>query len=299
MKEFDLKHLRYFVEVASTLNITKAAENLNVVKSVLSKSVTQLEKQMGTRLLDRTTRRVQLTESGEYLYQRAQYLLQEAKHLAEDMESLNSQVSGVLRLTATPAFGRYLSSTLIPIFTTQWPNVSVRLELSYDYENLFSSGLDLAFRFTDIKDDRLITREIGQSKRILVASNQYLSQADLIKRVEDLEHHNCLLFQTREAHSTWDLTDDKVRTAIEVSGQFQCSNIDVLREAALNGMGVACLPIFIVRDDIKAKRLIQVLPQWYRPNPLYLAYRTGSHHSPKLAAFLQCVQDNAHFFDIH
>ncbi len=298
MQEIEIKQLRYFVEVATTLNVTKAADNLNVVKSVVSKSLTQLEKQVGGKLLDRTTRNIRLTETGEFLLQRAQNLLQEFRHLTEDMSSISTEVRGVLKLTAAPALGYYLTKHLIPIFSSQWPDIRVSLELSYDYENLFSKGLDLAFRFSQIKDDRLITRTIGNSRRVLVASNQYLSKADLIRNIDDVSKHRCLLFQTHEEFSSWGLDNGQESKSLSVTGPFQCSNIEVLKEATLNGMGIGFIPLFAIQEELKEKRLVRVLPEWSRKTQILAAYRTGSHQSPKLAAFLKCISENTHLFNI-
>jgi DNA-binding transcriptional LysR family regulator len=174
----------------------------------------------------------------------------------------------------------------------------VSLDLSYDYENLFSKGLDLAFRFSHIEDDRLIIREIGTSRRVLVASNQYLSKSGLIRNIEDISQHKCLLFQGFDEFSSWELDNGKESISLSVTGPFQCSNIEILKEATLKGMGIGFIPLFAIQDELADKRLINVQPDWSRKTKILAAYRTGSHQSPKLSAFLSCIEENAHLFNI-
>jgi len=294
----DLKVLSYFVETANTLSFTQAAENLQVPKSVVSKAIQKLEQQLGLKVLERSSRAVRLTEAGDILYSRAISLLNDATHLVSDVQNLQKKVSGHLRLAAPPALGRYLSENLIPLYLNAWPDVKVSLKLSYDYEDLFKAGLDLAFRMGKNKDQDLIEKTLGFANRVIVATPGYLAKHPSISEPEHLESHQSLQVFDREK-SIWTLVKDEQLVQVNLDGTFQCSDMDALKSVLCAGVGLAKLPWLVVREDIKSGKLVHVLKGWHSTGlPISAVYREGLHKPPKLAAFMDVLDEQTELFDL-
>ena len=294
----ELKPLRYFVVTADTLNFTKAAKQLNIPKSALSKAIGKLEDNLGIKLFERSSRVVLLTEAGEILYARAQSLLDEAKHIVADMQTLQPSVNGQLRIAAPPTLGRYISTEIIPAFLAKWPEVSVTLKLSYEYEDLFKQGLDLAFRMGKNRDESLIEKPLGFANRVVVAAPSYLKNAPTINKPEDLLGHRCLqIFSTTTVN--WQLKNSSSEHNLAMPTTFQCSDMEALKNALVAGTGIAQLPWLSVRDEIKAGKLCHLLPNWLNDDlPISVVYRIGLNKPPKLAAFLEVVNEKKEIFNL-
>jgi len=291
LETIDFRSLSIFVSACQTLNLTQSADQLGLPKSTVSKELSRLEKHLQTQLLERSTRRIQITESGKLVYQRAFQLIEEFRNLREDVQQMEQQVQGQLRISAPPALGEFLSSEILPGFLAQWPKVRIALELSYAYEDLFSQGIDLAFRVGQIIDDRLIARQIGNANRILVASPQYLADKAPIDSPQQLFGHNCLRFQYSPGESSWTLSDGEQTEAVSVCGNFCCGNVQALKSAALAGAGIAQMPILSLNGELESGRLVRVLPQWQvPPMPIYLVYRSGVARSCRMRAFLEYME---------
>ncbi|MBU2876823.1 LysR family transcriptional regulator [Aliiglaciecola lipolytica] len=293
----DLKLLRHFVVTAETLSYTEAANILNVTKSKLSKDIAKLEGELGSKVFERSSRVVRLSETGKILYSRALVLLEDSNHLLNDIKTLNSSVSGKLSLAAPPALGRVLSNSLFPNFLKDWPQVSLSLKLSYEYENLFKEGLDLAFRMGKNQDENLIQRQIGKANRVLVASPNYLKH-HAIKTVKDLT--SCRSVQFFEpTQNTWTLQNGEKTEYASVPVAFQCADFVAVLNCVKNHLGIAQLPWFLVRDGIKSGELRQVLPAWVSPSlPIYMVYRQGFNKPNKLAEFLSYIEAHKSMFDL-
>lgn len=292
-RTIELKQLRYFAKVAEYLSITAAAERLNLPKSVVSKTLKQLEENLGVQLLERSTRVMKLTEMGQVLLPRAKSLLLETEYLYNDLQGMATSVAGHLTLAAPPALGQFLAKNIIPDFLKQWPQVTVSLHLSYGYENLFEKGVDLAFRFGGINDDRLFCKKVIDTERILVASNAYLAQSGTPTTLKALQQHQCLLFQSSVEQSSWTFTNGELEQTIEVGGPFRCSDLQTLKSMALADIGIAQLPLFFIGNEVNNGQLQRILPQWATPKqPLSLVYRQGLDKPPKLVAFLDWMEQN-------
>ena len=294
----DLKALRFFVATANTLSFTKAAVQLNVPKSTVSKAIHKLEINLGTRLLERSSRVVRLTEAGALLYQRATPLLTEAKSIVNDIQSLQQNVVGVLRVAAPPSLGRYISKEIIPEYLARFSDVRVSLKLSYDYEDLFKDDLDIAFRMGQNSDENLIEKPLGFANRVIVAAPEYLAKHPPILTPNDVSRHQCLQIFDQD-RTSWQLKNAAQQQEISLSVLFQCSDIDALRQTLLSGIGIAHLPWLVVRDDISAGRLCHVLPQWSSHGlPISVVYRTGVNKPAKLAQFLALIFARQEHFNI-
>jgi len=292
----NLKALRFFVTTADTLSFTQAGEILNTPKSNVSKSIHSLESELGVKLFERSSRVVRLTESGALLYQRATNLLNDATSMVNDIKSLQTEVSGELRISAPPSLGRYISKEIIPEFLSRFENVRVSLKLTYDYDDLVKDDLDIAFRMGKNNDENLIEKPLGFANRVIVASPQYLKTHTQITSISDLTSHKCLqVFDN--ITTSWQLKNGEQQQQLNLAVLFKCDDMDALRQTLISGIGIAHLPWLVVRDDIAAGRLCHVLPQWSSHGlPISVVYRTGVNKPAKLAQFLALVYaKQAHF----
>ena len=294
----DLKLLRYFVCTADKLSFTSASEALGIPKSALSKGIAKLEHDLDSKLFERSSRVVRLTETGYMLYQRALVLLEESSVLVNDIKTLQHSVSGQLRIAAPPILGRYLAKLIIPHFLQAWPEVSIKLKLSYEYENLFSQGLDLAIRMGENRDDNLIERPLGFSNRVLVASSDYLAQFPAIKQPDDL--HQCKSVQFFEQQAVvWNLQKGQSTKQISLPIAFQCGDLSALVNIVEAGFGIAQLPWLLVKDKIRSGDLSHVLPAWSSDDlSISAVYREGYNKPNKLAKFLNWLEENRSLFEL-
>ncbi|GAB2881782.1 LysR family transcriptional regulator [Microbulbifer echini] len=279
------------------MNLSLVADQLELPKSTVSKEVSRLESHLKAKLLDRTTRRVALTEVGAIAYERALHLVEDFKTMQNDVLVMDQQVQGLLRISAPPALGEFLSKKVMPAFLKRWPKITISLNLTYDFEDLFSQGIDLAFRVGDIHDERLISRKLGSSTRILVASVEYLTTHGTPKLPEELVSHNCLRFQFNPGDTEWTLTSDQSTINIPVNGNFFCANVSALKNAAVNGVGIAQLPINNIMEELDKGLLINILPNWHvPPMDIHAVYRTGLNKPKKLAALLDFLKEEKNLF---
>lgn len=298
LETIDLKSLRIFVATAEHLSFTRAGEALQQPKSVVSKTVSRLEQTLGVSLLERSSRVVRLTEAGQILYSRALSLLEEAALILSDVQGMQTRVSGELRLAAPPALGRYLARELIPEYLRLWPEVSVSLKLSYDYEDLFKEGLDLAFRMGGHRDDHLIEKPLGFANRVMVATPAYLSEHPPVTRPEDLSAHLSLQVFDKP-FSSWSMQNGEASYSVSMRKQFQCANMEALKNVLLSDMGIAQLPWLVVRDELHSGRLVEVLPGWVSDGlTISAVYRLGPNKPAKLEKFLALTEQKRHLFDL-
>lgn len=293
----DLKLLQYFIVVADKLSYTDASVTLKITKSKLSKDIAKLEGYLGEKVFDRSSRAIRLTETGKLLYGRALILLEDSNHLINDVKTLSSSVSGRLNVSASPALGRLLSDGLIPGFLKLWPEVNISFKLSYEYENLFKQGLDLAFRMGKNHDENLIERQVGSTNRVLVASPEYLKN-NTIRKPRDLLSCKSAQFYDQPQH-VWTIQNGQNIEQMSVPTVFQCADFVSVRNAVSQGLGVAQLPWFVVRDKIRQGELLHVLPEWVSPSlPINIVYRQGYNKPNKLAEFLSYIESKKSIFDL-
>ncbi|WP_199608760.1 LysR family transcriptional regulator [Flocculibacter collagenilyticus] len=295
----DMRTLLIFVTVCDTLNITKSAESMGLPKSTVSKEISKLEAHLNAQLLERSTRKITVTESGDVACAKARQLLSDFKALKDDIHIMEDQVQGTLRISAPPALGEFISKSVIPQFLAQFPRVTIALKLSYSFEDLFNEGIDLAFRVGQIRDDRLIARQLGESTRVLVASPEYISNHASILDPNDLIHHNCIRFQYNHSDTEWSFVSTEDMRVVSVNGNFFCANVQALKQAAIQAVGIAQLPINNIQDELNSGSLVRILPSWHvPPMAINAVYRLGLNKPKKLQAFLDYLFSNQALFEL-
>ena len=272
-----LRDIALFVEVVKAGNFTRAAAQLDMPASTLSRRIAGLEQEIGLRLLNRTTRRVEVTDAGAAYFARCAHLVEEALIAHEDIAAAVNAIKGTLRLACPVDFAQnYLPGPLAE-FTRQHPQVDVELDLSSRVVDLAAGQYDAALRLGPLPDSNLVARHIVDLQAALYAAPGYLRDAPKLATPDDLVNHACLRLRTHAGMAPWPLlpTSAKARGAVVVPelppGKYRADNTGLLRRLALAGAGITAIDTTLVAEDVAAGRLQRVLPKWrIVPVPLHL-----------------------------
>ena len=259
-----LSDIALFLKVLDLGSISAAARNLDVSVAVASKRLQRLEQELGVRLLNRTTRSVHATTEGTALAAQGRALVEDLEALTTGLRRGGTAVTGTLRITTSPTFGRLYIAPHLPEFLARHPDVKLSIHFSDETIDLVTAGFDVAIRIGELGDSRLVARRLATNHRVLCASPQYLKQHGKPTTPADLEHHQCLLqVGTNGAPSTWRLQDNRGREIhVRVNSRLESNLGESLREGALAGLGIAMLSTWHVCDDLRAGRLEVVLPDY-------------------------------------
>ncbi len=282
-----------FARVVEMESFSGAARDLGLSKSADSKRVGRLEDRMGLRLLNRTTRRLSLTEAGAAFYQGCRRVVAEAEAAERAVTRLARAPRGRLRVNAPMSFGvRHLAPAL-PDFMARYPELTVDLALNDRVVDLVEEGFDLAIRIARLADSSLIARRLAPNRLVLCAAPAYLERHGAPRAVADLKGHECLLYSYLAAGGVWRLCGPGGERRLRVTGRLRINNGDALLAAALGGFGVALLPCFICGQDLRAGRLIHVLPEWSGPADTAIAavYPASRNLSPKVRVFVDFLAE--------
>lgn len=280
--------MQAFQEVAERGSLTAVAERLGVSKSVVSKQISQLEQHLGVRLLNRTTRRVRLTEAGSRYYERCRQILGDLADLELAMQAVHERPSGQLRVTVPVSFGESHLAPLLPDFLAAYPEISVDITFDDRHIDLVGNGIDAAVRISQLGDSSLIARRLSSSPIRLCAAPDYLARAGRPSEPADLAHHNCLVYAYAPHTSEWQLTDPDGQThRVPVRGNLRANNGAALLEAGVHGTGLILVPEFIAGEAIADGRLQRVLPDHDAGElGIYIVYPYTRHVSARLRAFI-------------
>lgn len=278
-----------FVRVVEAGSFTAAAEKLGLSQSAASKSVTRLEERLGTRLLNRSTRRLSLTETGSVLHARGLAALQEMQEAELEVARLQTEPRGVLRVSAPMSFGVLHLAPLLPEFLRLYPALTVDIQMDDRLVDLVEEGYDLAIRIQALADSTLVAKRLAPSRNVICAAPDYLARHGEPKTPQDLRDHHCLIYSYRANPFEWEfqgLNNEKIN--VSLAGPLHCNSGLVLREAALAGSGILLTPTFYVGDVIRNGRLRPILNGYTQPPEanVYAVYPERRHLSPKVRAFV-------------
>jgi DNA-binding transcriptional LysR family regulator len=270
----DLNRVAAFVRVVLDGSFTSAAQTLGLPKSSISRSVAQLEQDLGIRLLHRTTRQLHLTDAGAAFYERVSRALgdiDEARTAASDTQR---EPSGAVRVTAPVDLGLWVLAPMVARFVRKHPKIRVEVALTGRVVDLMAEGFDLAVRAGPLRDSSLIARRIGELQSAPYASPKYLARRGAPASVADLAEHDCVLFRSTSGKATWELSNEGGQAAsVVVSGNVATDDLSFVRRAVLAGAGIGLLPSFLCGRAELAGRLVRVLPAWVLNGAvLHLAY---------------------------
>jgi DNA-binding transcriptional LysR family regulator len=265
-----INEMKVFVRAVELQSISAAARSLRLSAAAASHRVLQLESQLGTRLLNRTTRSLQMTEAGRVFYDRAREVLESVQRAETSVANITGAPFGSLRVTAPLGLGRTVIGPIIPQFVAMYPRVEVRLQLTDHLVDLLSDSVDIAVRMASLSDSSFIVRKLAECSRVLVAATCYLQRRGHPATPEELLDHNCLLLRfpgSKQSH--WTLNGEDGPITLPVSGRFDADDGDVLTDWALQGEGIALKPYWEVADHIRRGDL-QIVLQDFEPTPVNL-----------------------------
>lgn len=252
--------MRVFMAAVETGSFAGAARRLGMSNKLASKYLGQLEDRLGTRLLQRTTRRLGMTAAGERLMARAPDWLDEFDDMTADLDEARQGLAGTLRISAPVTFGEIHAQPALVRFQRQHPGLAIDLRLSDRFVDLAAEGMDLTIRIGRLDSSALIARRLGRTALMLVASADYLSRKGAPRSVEDLGGHDFILDTNMRDASGWTLTDGGELRHVQVHGRFLVNSARAARNLAAAGEGIALCPDYVVRDDLEERRLSTVLP---------------------------------------
>ena len=286
-----LDDLIVFVRVVELKTFAAVAENLGLPPSVISKQITRLEKNVGARLLNRTTHGVSPTEIGRAIYAHGYNIFLESKAIDGLVSDFQSEPLGLLRVTSPVAFGNAHIVPLIAEFQKRNPKVLLSLELNNQYIDVAEDGVDLVLRITNDLKQNLMARPLAKIRYVLCASPNYLNAHRALDTPEDLRKHKCLIYGRCRAHDMWHFIDEAgTKISVKVMGGIVANSTEALRTLALQDQGIALLPLFSVGEDIKKGNLRAmlptVIPQGQFGNMLYAAYLPNPFLPPKVRVFI-------------
>jgi len=290
MLKADLDGALTFVAVVKHGSFSAAAKALGVPKSTVSRRVTELERCLETKLLQRTTRKLRLTDEGRRYFESCEEAFEQLQQAERCLESAQQEPRGVLRVTLPAAFGHDSVLELLCEYRARFPRVQVHMEMTNRHVDLVAEGFDVALRAGDLSDSTMVARRALVDRFEVVASPQYLVTAPPLASPADLANHECLQFAAL-ASAPWRLHGPDGLHRVEVRGRFVVNDLSIIEAVARRGFGVAMLPGSAVAWGLADGSLVRVLPEYEGdPAQLSIVYPSSSHLSPKVRGFVDLAQ---------
>jgi DNA-binding transcriptional LysR family regulator len=259
----DLNRVAAFARVVQDGSFTAAARALGVPKSSVSRSVAQLEQDLGARLLHRTTRKLHLTEAGTAFYDRVARALADIDEATDAAADTQAQPRGTVRVTAPLDVGVWALAGIVARFARSHPTISIEVSLANRVVDLAAEGIDLAVRAGPVRDGSLVARRVGTVEAGLYASSRWVKRNGMPSTLAELAQVDCILFRPVSGRSTWQLvTHDGREETVTVTGRVGSDDLSFVRKAALAGAGIGLIPQFLCAREWQSGKLVRVLPEW-------------------------------------
>ncbi|HET6331969.1 MAG TPA: LysR family transcriptional regulator [Polyangiales bacterium] len=286
----DVLSMVLFARLVEARSFTAAAEKLEVSKSVVSSRLTALETRLGTRLLNRTTRRLSLTPEGLAFYEHCARITAEADAAAAVASGAAKDPIGVLRVNAPVTFAQMYLAEPIGTFLEKYPKARVELRMSDRFVDLVEEGIDVAVRVSaGLRDSSMVARKLAVDRSVVCASPGYLAEHGTPEAPQDLLHHACLRYALLKATDEWRFKDGGKSFSVPIEGRLTVADGAMLRESAVAGLGLAVLPSFMVMPDIRAGRLVTVLERFSFVRLTVHAITPAAATAPKVRAFIDVL----------
>jgi len=286
----NLNDLRFFIRVVEAGSFTAAGATLGVQKSTISRRIAQLEDDMAVRLLQRSTRRLQLTEEGQALFERCGPLVDELEQTQATIADSHTEPRGRLRLTMPPELGAFIMNGVVASFIKRYPGIEMDIELSTGLVDLIEDGIDLAIRVGKLTDSALIARRLAELDLGIYASPGYLTEAGEPATPDDLQQHNCL--GMRKANNGWAFRNWRDGEEISFTGRLRANSLTFLREMILQDIGVARMPCNFVAEYVERGELKQLLTEFeIAPIDIHAVYPSRRHLNPKVKLLIEHMQE--------
>jgi DNA-binding transcriptional LysR family regulator len=282
-----LSQIEFFVQVAELGSLTKAAEKLDISNAAASRTLLALEERLGARLVERTTRRLWLTEAGQTFYRRCSVTLSEIAEAEAEVNEATVQPTGTLHVTSSVSFAMLHIAPSLPEFQRRYPKLNIQITTANRYFDFIEAGIDVAIRTREYENDSNITvRKLARTWRVLAGSPGYLATNGVPKHPDELSDHRLLVYNLAKDPTTLHLSRGEERHDIEIRSSADSNEGQVLVAAGLAGLGILILPLFIIYEEIVAGRLVPVLQDWSLPPlTINIAYQSRRHLPAKIRVF--------------
>ena len=290
----DLNEVRVFTKVVESGSFSGAARTLGYPRATVSRKVSQLEESLGIRLLQRSTRKLNLTGPGREYYLKCSSALSEIEHANQKLTEAQQVPSGILRISAPLGAQSGFLADWINEFLKLHKDVSIIINLSDTVVDLIEGGIDVAFRAGQLKDSSLVARKLGDTKLVLCASPNYLANATELNSPDDLKKHAAIIFGDSQETAVWQLQSLQGNKAVHVHGRVAANSIEFALQSCLAGLGIGLLPVALVSELVKSNKLQIVLEEYLSDvGGPYIIYPSKTHLSVTVRAFVDHVIDKA------
>ena len=290
-----LQEMAIFVKVVETGSFSETARQLGNTPSAISRAISRLERSLGTRLLQSTTRKLRLSESGKQVYAYCLEMVNAAQAVIDNSGKFNSEPHGTVRISVPKAVWHYLLHPHIPEFLERYPKVDVQMLLEDKLIDFIDDEIDLAIRITNEPSLGLKGRKLIEIDHVIVATAEYLEKNGMPQQPQDLKEHQCIYLGEQASDSKWKFQKENKTTSVSVKGRYSANHTGIRLDAALKHMGIASLPYFVARHSLETKALIQVLPDWYfktyYSGDAWLLYPPTRYLAPNIEVFIHFLAE--------
>ncbi|MDJ1183227.1 LysR family transcriptional regulator [Roseofilum casamattae] len=285
--------MRAFTQVVEQGGFAAAARKMQLSRSAVNKLVINLENNLGVQLLYRTTRQVILTDNGRAFYDRCLNILSSLEEAELAVTRQHQEPKGNLKINAPMSFGISFLGAQIAEFMARYTEINIQLTLEDRFIDPISEGYDLVIRLSDpLESPSLIVHSITNISRVICAAPSYLQARGIPDNLSDLTQHSCLHYGYLATGDRWPIVDREQEELVAINGVFCCNNGEILKEAAVNGLGIVLLPYFLVEQELKQGKLQAILPDYpARELTLSVIYPVNRHLSTKVQLFTQFLRD--------
>ena len=286
------KQISTFVEVLAKGSLSAAARAEGIAPAMIGRRLDALEERLGVKLLQRTTRKIALTDEGSAFLEDCQRILAELESAEAAVSERSAKASGQLVITAPAGFGRQHIAPLVPSFLAEHRDVNLVLQLNDRVVDLIDEGIDVAIRIAELSDSNLIGVKLAANKRVVVAAPSYLKRHGTPLTLDDLHRHNCLAFSSEGSQRGWVFRQDGKNVTLKVGGNMVCNDGEVLHHWALAGKGLAWRSMWEVGAAIEAGELVTVLDAYASPgNDIYALFTQRRHLPLRIRAFVDFLRN--------
>jgi len=295
MINIEIQELEIFVTVVKHGNFSKAADELKIAASVVSRSIQKLERTLKVKIFNRTTRKMNLTQEGEWLYQQAVDIINKVTNVESYLGNAQENPQGTIRVDAATPFALHAVAPVIPGFKLKFENIDIILTSSESIIDLIDRNVDVAIRIGEMSDSSLKARKLGNSYRKVYASPEYLNTRGNLSKASDLAQHACLGFLKPEKLNTWPVMSENGEW-VTVSPDVIADNGETLKQLAVQGCGLVCISSFTAEQDVKAGKLVCVLEEHTQlvPIPIYAVFYSDNEMNARVRSFLDYLVDHIH-----
>ncbi|ASA55419.1 LysR family transcriptional regulator [Vibrio gazogenes] len=288
-----IKSIEAFTLVVEKGSFTNAAEALDITPSLLSRQIKELEQYLGCQLLNRTTRKQGLTRAGECFLKYSNQIIATKAEAIEVLHQLNDKIAGNIRISSPIAFGNHILAPLISKFLLNYPEVNIEMDLTDRKVDLIENNFQLAIRIGDVVDEGVVAINLPPYSMVLVASPNYLQKNDIPIHPDDLIKHNCICFSQWHSNQYWSLEKSNKVYNVKIHPRFVSNTGESIRQAALNGLGIALNSRIMLEKDIQSGRLVEILPDFsIRSRSMSILRLPETPVPPTINTFIQFLLDS-------